>query len=169
MRLFHDNSEGLIAIPRWRAERLGQGSFGSKSGKARSEHIPSGLPPRADIVDALKHFRQEPTCAPQRILYSICSSAISRRLNGTSMSSARTAFRLMARPYFRRRLHRQVPGFSALENAIDVNCRLPELFNEVDGISHQAAFPDVGDVRVNRRHPMAVREIEDELAMDAGE
>jgi hypothetical protein len=24
MRLFHDNSEGLIAIPIWRAERLGQ-------------------------------------------------------------------------------------------------------------------------------------------------
>jgi hypothetical protein len=24
-----------------------------KSGKARSEHIPSGLPPRADVVDAL--------------------------------------------------------------------------------------------------------------------
>jgi len=32
-----------------------------KSGKARSEHIPSGLPPRADIVDALWHFRFAPT------------------------------------------------------------------------------------------------------------
>ena len=32
-----------------------------KSGKARSEHIPSGLPPRADIVDALWHFRFVPT------------------------------------------------------------------------------------------------------------
>src|SRR5262245_64387271 len=32
-----------------------------KSGKARSEHIPSGLPPRADIVDALSHFRFVPT------------------------------------------------------------------------------------------------------------
>jgi hypothetical protein len=31
------------------------------SGKARSEHIPSGLPPRADIVDALWHFRFVPT------------------------------------------------------------------------------------------------------------
>jgi hypothetical protein len=31
MRLFHDNSEVLIAIPGWRAERLGQGSFGSES------------------------------------------------------------------------------------------------------------------------------------------
>jgi hypothetical protein len=27
-----------------------------KSGKARSELIPSELPPRADIVDALWHF-----------------------------------------------------------------------------------------------------------------
>ena len=31
-----------------------------KNGKARSEHIPSGLPPRADIVDALWHFRFVP-------------------------------------------------------------------------------------------------------------
>jgi hypothetical protein len=31
-----------------------------KSGKARSEHIPSRLPPRADIVDALWHFRFVP-------------------------------------------------------------------------------------------------------------
>jgi hypothetical protein len=31
-----------------------------KSGKARSEHIPSGLHPRADIVDALWHFRFVP-------------------------------------------------------------------------------------------------------------
>jgi hypothetical protein len=31
-----------------------------KSGKARGEHIPSGLPPRADIVDALWHFRKVP-------------------------------------------------------------------------------------------------------------
>ena len=29
-------------------------------GKARGEHIPSGLPPRADIVDALWHFRKVP-------------------------------------------------------------------------------------------------------------
>src|SRR5262245_13361819 len=31
-----------------------------KSGKARGEHIPSGLPPRADIVDTLWHFRFVP-------------------------------------------------------------------------------------------------------------
>jgi hypothetical protein len=31
-----------------------------QSGKARSEHIPSGLPPRADIIDALWHFRFVP-------------------------------------------------------------------------------------------------------------
>jgi hypothetical protein len=39
-----------------------------KSGKARSEHIPSGLHPRADIVDALWHFRFVPhrTHAPQQ-------------------------------------------------------------------------------------------------------
>jgi hypothetical protein len=33
---------------------------GVKSGKARGEHIPSGLPPRADIVDAFWHFRFVP-------------------------------------------------------------------------------------------------------------
>jgi hypothetical protein len=31
-----------------------------KSGKARSEHIPSGLPPGADIVDGFWHFRFVP-------------------------------------------------------------------------------------------------------------
>jgi hypothetical protein len=30
------------------------------SGKARSEHIPSGLLPKADIVDAFQHFRLVP-------------------------------------------------------------------------------------------------------------
>ena len=30
------------------------------SGKARGEHIPSGLLPRADIVDAFRHFRFVP-------------------------------------------------------------------------------------------------------------
>ena len=32
-----------------------------KSGKARTEHIPSGLLPKADIVDAFWHFRFVPT------------------------------------------------------------------------------------------------------------
>jgi hypothetical protein len=31
--------------------------IGSKSGKARSEHIPPGLLPRADIVAAFRHVR----------------------------------------------------------------------------------------------------------------
>jgi len=32
-----------------------------QSGKARSEHIPSGLLPTADIVDAFWHFRFVPS------------------------------------------------------------------------------------------------------------
>jgi hypothetical protein len=34
-----------------------------KSGKALSEHIPSGLPPRADIVDAFWQVRFVPKAA----------------------------------------------------------------------------------------------------------
>ena len=43
-----------------------------KSGKARSEHIPSGLPPKADIVDAFWDFRFVPK---SEVTYSIVSSA----------------------------------------------------------------------------------------------
>src|SRR6478735_3109008 len=43
-----------------------------KGGKARSEHIPSGLPPKADIVDAFWDFRFVPK---SEVTYSIVSSA----------------------------------------------------------------------------------------------
>ena len=39
----------------------GGGPLWVKSGKARSEHIPSGLLPTADIVDAFWHFRFVPS------------------------------------------------------------------------------------------------------------
>src|SRR5262245_52710430 len=39
----------FVRLPRWVI-----------TGKARSEHIPSGLPPRADIVAAFGHFRKVP-------------------------------------------------------------------------------------------------------------
>jgi hypothetical protein len=42
------------------ASSLSLSTSSVKSGKARSEHIPSGLHPRADIVDALWHFRFVP-------------------------------------------------------------------------------------------------------------
>jgi hypothetical protein len=50
MRHVHHPKETSGARRRW-------SGVGSKSRKARSEHIPSGLPSRADIVDALWHFR----------------------------------------------------------------------------------------------------------------
>src|SRR5262249_20381693 len=118
MRLFHDNSEGLIAIPRWRTERLGQGSFASKSGKTRSEHIPSGLPPRADIVDALRHFRFVPgsdicTAAnPRR--YSITSLAGASTDGGRVRPSALAALRLIASSYLVGACTGRSAGFSPL-------------------------------------------------------
>src|SRR5215510_7350657 len=42
-----------------------------KSGKARGEHIPSGLPPRADIVDALCYFRFVPILL-QKVVDGLC-------------------------------------------------------------------------------------------------
>jgi hypothetical protein len=57
--------------------------LGVKSGKARSEHIPSGLPPRADIVDALWQFRFVPR-ADIRQTHPIRR----RRANGFSGSGA---------------------------------------------------------------------------------
>ena len=59
-----------------------------KSGKARSEHILSGLPPKADIVDAFWHFRFVPKAAQAggtldgrsgRMKYDIKALAGSRR------------------------------------------------------------------------------------------
>jgi hypothetical protein len=52
MRLSHDNSEGLIAIPGWRAERLGQGSFGSMLSK---KGFCGGL--RATLIQDQKSMR----------------------------------------------------------------------------------------------------------------
>jgi hypothetical protein len=71
----------------------------SKSGKARSEHIPSGLLPRADIVDAFWHFRFMPTFGlmhrSKSHSYSITSSARCWRCGGTLRPRALAVFRLM--------------------------------------------------------------------------
>jgi hypothetical protein len=74
---------------------------GVKSGKARCEHIPSGLPPRADIVNALWHFRFVPggdlsRCSNVREQsYSITSSARTSSVEGMSMPSALAVIKLM--------------------------------------------------------------------------
>ena len=54
------------------ASKHGQCPSRVKGGKARSEHIPSGLPPKADIVDAFWDFRFVPK---SEVTYSIVSSA----------------------------------------------------------------------------------------------
>src|SRR5262245_3660106 len=67
------------------------------TGKARSEHIPSGLPPRADIIDALWHFRFVPKPAVSNrsnaARYSITSSARARSDGGMSSPSALAVLR----------------------------------------------------------------------------
>src|SRR5262245_24094688 len=60
-----------------------------KSGKARSEHIPSGLPPRADIVDALWHFRFVPETAVSRCSNRACKSDLFDHLVGTPVERGR--------------------------------------------------------------------------------
>jgi hypothetical protein len=52
MRLSHDNSERLIAIPGWRAERLGQGSFGSKTAQRLMSALSPFYPQLRTLVGA---------------------------------------------------------------------------------------------------------------------
>jgi hypothetical protein len=84
-------------------EALGDIGVGSER-HFRDVREESGLPPTPD----LSRRRSEPPLRAncrlvhrsKRRPYSICSLAINKRLNGTSMPSARTVFRLMARTYF---------------------------------------------------------------------
>src|SRR5262249_58474798 len=66
-------------------------------------------------------------------------------------------------------LHCQVRRLLALEDAIDVAGRLPELLDEIRPIRHQAAASDEEAFPVDRRQFMPSRQREDELAMSARE
>jgi hypothetical protein len=123
MRLFHDNSEGLIAIPRWRAERLGQGSFGSRSeeldlsisgplslSKAVIRTDMSGGRIRATTGREQMQHRG----ADRKFDYSITSSARASSVGGTSRPSAFAALRLITSSYLVGFCTAKSAGFSPL-------------------------------------------------------
>src|SRR4029077_21247369 len=77
----------------WRIARHGAPPL-SADVRVGSEHIPSGLLPKADIVDAFWHFRFVPI-GDIRLVYSITSSARAKSAAGTVMPSALAVFILM--------------------------------------------------------------------------
>ena len=54
----------------------------------------------------------------------------------------------------RRRLHRQVGGLLAFEDAIDVAGRAPVLIDQINPVRNQGAAGDVEAVGVNRGQPV---------------
>jgi hypothetical protein len=65
----------------------------------------------------------------------------------------------------RRRLHRQVGGLLALEDAIDVSSRAAVLIDQIRPIGDQASGGDVVVVIVDRRQLVARRQRDDQVAM----
>ena len=68
-----------------------------------------------------------------------------------------------------RRLHRQVGGLLALEDAIDVAGRAPVLVDQVRPIGDQAAGGDKVAVRVDRGQLVPGRQRDDQIAMNRRE
>src|SRR5262249_7247240 len=66
---------------------------------------------------------------------------------------------------FGRRLHRKVSRLLALENAIDVTGRLPELVDVIGAVGEEAAGGGEEAVPVNRGQPIPSRELDDQIAM----
>src|SRR5215469_1127474 len=64
-----------------------------------------------------------------------------------------------------RELHRQVTWLRALENEIDIRCRLPILIAQIHAIRNKAAIPRDNRVRVNRRKLIPCRQSDYEIAM----
>ena len=83
---------------------------------------PCPLYPEADIVS-----------------HSITSSARVRSLAGTVKTERLGSLEIDNKLEFGRRLHRQVAGLFAFEDAVDVACRLTELVRRIDAVRHQAA------------------------------
>ena len=75
-------------------------------------------------------------------LYSITSSARASSVGGTVRPSALAVLRLIDQLVLGRRLHRQVGRLLALEDAIDVAGRAPELVDQIGPIGDQAAVGD---------------------------
>ena len=64
-----------------------------------------------------------------------------------------------------RRLHRQVGGFLALEDTIDIACRLPVLVDEVSPIRNKPAVGDEPALEIDRGEFVSGRERDDQTAM----
>ena len=72
------------------------------------------------------------------MFYSMTSSARASSVGGTSSPRAFAVFRLITQLVFGRRLHREVGGLLALEDAIDVAGSLPVLVDQIRPIRDQA-------------------------------
>src|SRR5262249_7266806 len=67
---------------------------------------------------------------------------------------------------FGRCLHRQIGGFLALEDAIDVACRAPKIIDRISSVGHQAAVSYEVARIVDRRQFVPGRKPDDQIAMD---
>ena len=79
--------------------------------------------------------------------HSITSSARASSVGGTSRPSALAVLRLIDQLVLGRRLHRQVGGLLALEDAVDVAGRAPVLVDPIRPVGDQAAAGDEEAVR----------------------
>ena len=86
-----------------------------------------------ESADAAVASEQRDEIAP---LHSITSSARARSEGGTSRPSALAVFRLMTELKFGLRLHRQIGGFLALEDAIDIRGSAAVLVNQIGPVGH---------------------------------
>ena len=108
----------------------------------------SALPPIADICSALARC---PLCANSGHMhrsklhrYSITSSARASTVGGTGEAERLCSLEVEHRLVLGRRLHRQVGGLLALEDAIDIAGRTPELVDLIRPVGDQAAGGDEG-------------------------
>src|SRR5262245_4354270 len=67
---------------------------------------------------------------------------------------------------FGRCLHWQIGGFLALEDAIDVACRTPEIVDRISSVGHQAAVSYEVARIVDRRQFVPGRKPDGQIAMD---
>ena len=85
---------------------------------------------------------------------------------GTASPSALAVLRLISEIILGRRLHRQVGGLLALEDAIDVSRRAPVLVDEIEPIGDQSAGCDKVPVGVDRGQLVPGRQRNDQIAMN---
>ena len=108
-----------------------------KSGKARSEHIPSGLLTRADVVDAFWHFWFVPLTDIDLLFDHLVSEGEKRRRHGEAKHPGRLG---IDDKLELGRLHdRQVRWLGALEDAASVDADLTIGIPQARSVAHQPA------------------------------